>query len=81
MTAPTPDERRIRQLTIEAQLARDFADRLGQEADAWLAVATGKRAKAVEYQMKADALTAEAGLIRAGKAAARKTKQKDLAHG
>jgi len=54
----------IRRLTIEAQLAREFAERLEMEADAWLQVATGKRQKAVEYRMAAEALTSKAGMIR-----------------
>lgn len=59
----------IRRLTIEAQLAQEFADRLEIEADAWLQMATAKRQKAVEYRMKADALTSKAGMIRRGKTA------------
>lgn len=61
-----------RRLTIEAQLAREFAERLEMEADAWLQMATAKRQKAVEYRMKADALTSKAGMIRAAKPARKK---------
>ena len=66
-------ERRIRQKTIEAQLAREFAERLEFEADAWLQMATAKRQKAIEYRMKAEALTVDACTILAGvKRAAKK---------
>lgn len=72
----TPEaEARVKRLTIEAQLAREFADRLGHEADTWLGEATAKRQRAIEFQMRAEALTHEAHLIRQGRAAPAKKKE------
>ena len=54
----------IRQATIRAQLAREFADRLEIEAEAWLQVSTAKRQKAIEYRMQAHKLTVKADALR-----------------
>lgn len=57
-------EARIRKLTIQAQLHREFADRLNLEADAWQAEARGKRRKAIEHLLEANKLTVAAGELR-----------------
>lgn len=58
------DDRRIKRLTIEAQLEREFSERLDIEADGWLREAMSKRQKAIEHRMQAEALTQQAHLIR-----------------
>jgi hypothetical protein len=54
----------IRDATIRAQLAREFADRLDIEADAWLDVSTKKREAATAYRTQASELTAKAHALR-----------------
>lgn len=54
----------IREATIRAQLAREFADRLEIEAEAWLAVSTKKRQAAISYRMQAHSLTVKANTLR-----------------
>lgn len=54
----------IRDATIRAQLAREFADRLAIEADAWLDVSTRKREAAAQYRTQAGELTAKAHALR-----------------
>lgn len=61
MTAEDP---RVRKLTIEAQLHREFSDRLNVEADAWQAEARGKRRAAIEHILKANELTIQANELR-----------------
>jgi hypothetical protein len=54
----------MRNATIRAQLAREFADRLDIEADAWAAVATAKREAASAYRAQADKFTIAANIFR-----------------
>jgi hypothetical protein len=56
----------IRDATIRAQLARELADRLEIEAEAWLAVSTKKRQAAIAYRMQAHSLTVKANALRKG---------------
>ena len=54
----------IREATIRAQLAREFANRLEIEAEAWLAISTEKRQRAIEFRMQAHKLTVKANALR-----------------
>jgi hypothetical protein len=64
MGADAVTDAEIRDATIRAQLAREFAERLDIEADAWLDVSTKKRQAAIAYRLEAHKLTVKTHELR-----------------